>query len=848
MSNEKKDRLVEFSNEISKSYIDYSVSALKRTIPDIRDGLKPVQRRILFSMFDCGYNNDKPFKKCARIVGDVMGRFHPHGDSSIYKALVRMAQNFSINIPLIEGQGNFGSIDGDEAGAQRYTEAKLSKFSDEMLSDLSEKTVNFDKNYDASLLEPEVLTFKVPNILLNGTIGIAVGYATNVPQHNLSEIVDALCLLLDNENASLEDLMEYIKGPDFPTGGFICSKNIKSLYEEGKGSITFFSKIESFPDDNEIIISALPYGANKLNIISEISENSKLDKIQGIEDVIDDTFKDKIRIIVKTKNGFDHSVIINQINKYTSTMENQSFSFLLMYGQNPHLFKLKDILINFIDFRRSVLQKKFYHELDIAIKKAIKLFGILCVIKNENVNDVINKIMESEGKNDAIKKISDFSYDITDIREYFDIIYYNQYNSDNNIKNTYHLSYDQAFNFIDMKISSLTQIEKKYIFSDLDNLCYRILELRNLTNNVKEIDLYIKNELIQIKNKFGIPRKTELFLENEFSNIKDEDLLHVKKKVVVIYETGILKIFDKEIFKVQNKGGQGKNVYSCDGIKIFKVKQCENKDIIFFFSSNGCVYSSNVSNLEGESGKSIFSIFKLKDDETITEMLVPCGNEEFWFFITENGFVKKHNCKDFDNVRASGKKCISLDEGDSLKHVIPCNNDDVILLQTKNFMILMLKTSCIRTFKTRDTSGVRGIKLNTGDSISNVLVCKNDSKNIVLTISKFGIGKAMPLEIFGESKNRNTKGLICTRKGKISSIGTLAASIIVNLESDKDKNISILTVGGKCINIKISDFPIINRNTLGNRLIKLSSDDYVTDMYLSDNKEADNDNQESENI
>lgn len=827
MSIENKVKSIEFSDEISNSYIDYSISALKRTIPDIRDGLKPVQRRILFSMFDCGYKNDKQFRKCARVVGDVMGRFHPHGDSSIYKALVRMAQNFATNAPLISGQGNFGSIDGDEAGAQRYTECKLSLFSDEMMKDLSEQTVPFENNYDSSLLEPEVLPFKIPHILLNGAIGIAVGYATNIPQHNLSEIIDALCLVIDNENASVKDLMEHIHGPDFPTGGYLHSKGIYEMYSTGKGTLTFRSKVEIDDHNNSIIISSIPFGVNKLNLIEEICEYSKMEKIQGIDDVIDDTFKDNIRILIKLKPGFKKEIIINQLNKYTSILSNYSFSFLLMNGQKPSIFNLKDILVNFLKFRRSVLQKKFLYDLTVLLKKAENLFGILAIIKNQKVTSLIDEIMASSDSKEAISKIMSIKTSLSGLEHYYRSIY------DNDMQPVFSLSNNQAMNILNMKLISLTKIEKDSITSSLDALCENILTLKKLTKNVKEVDLYIKNELIEIKNKFGKKRNTEIIFQNEFNNIKEEDLLHTRKKVVVIYDNNDLKIFDTESFKIQHKGGQGKNLFSYDGIGVKKMVFCANKDTLLFFSTSGTVHSLSVIDLESLSGKKINSVLNLLEEESI-EDIITTSEHDMLFFVTKKGMVKKHSAHLFSNVRGGGKKAITMDSDDSLIRVIPCNEDHNIFLVTKLGMSLMISVDSIRLFKTRDSVGVRGIKLNANDEV--IYAISADTKYIedsgLFVITTYGYGRIIKLKTFGDAKNRNTKGLTCIKKNKSDILGNIVSTGLVNLT--KNNNISIVTTKGRCINIDVKEIPILGKNTMGNKLIKLEDGDFVKYTEISE--------------
>ena len=797
-----RDRLQEndIVNEIETSFIEYSMSVIvSRALPDLRDGLKPVHRRILWSMYESGYTPDKPHKKSARIVGDVMGKYHPHGDSSIYEAMVRMAQDFNYTIPLIDGHGNFGNIAGAPAAAMRYTESRLSKISLELLRDINKDTVNFGPNFDESEREPEILPSRFPNILVNGTMGIAVGMATNIPPHNLGEVIDGCVAYIDNPEIDTLGLMQYIKGPDFPTGGTILGNSgIKKAYETGRGSITIRSKatIEEKDGRHYIIVNEVPYGVNTSELKTKVAELVHNKIIDGIADYHTD-LKNGVKITITLKKDANPQVVLNNLYKHTQFQTSYSIILLMIDNKVPRTLGLKDIISKYINYQEEVIIRRTKFELDKALKKVHILEGYKIAL--DNIDDFIKIIKESE--TDLIAK--------------------------QQLINKYSLTEIQADSILELKLRRLTGLERNKIEEELKDLLQKIEEYKAILASRERILSIIKEELLEIKAKYDVDRRTNIDM-TAIEYIEDESLIPEEDAMVVLTNKGYIKRTTNDTFKVQNRGGVGvKGVTTNDEDFVEHLINLSTHDYLMFFTNKGKVYrlkGYEVPEFSRQSkGLPIINLLQIDKDERINSMVKVTKEEKakYLLFATKKGIVKKTLIQEFDSIRSSGKICINLSENDELIDVKKTYGDSLVLLGNTNGRMVKFNENEIRPMG-RTATGVKGINLDGGRCICCEVVSE---ESMILLVTEKGYGKRTKVSEFRQTK-RGSKGVLAlniTNKN-----GSLVASKIV----EEDKNVIIMSNSGITIKLPVDQISILGRVTQGLRLINLKDNQIVATVSI----------------
>lgn len=788
-------RLIE--EEMKKSYIDYAMSVIVgRALPDVRDGLKPVHRRILYAMQELGLLHNKPFRKCARIVGDVLGKYHPHGDMAVYDALVRMAQNFSMRYPLIRGQGNFGSIDGDAPAAMRYTEAKLNKIAEEMLADIDKETVDFAPNFDGSLKEPLVLPAKIPNLIVNGSAGIAVGMATNIPPHNMGEVVDATIALIDNPETPVFELTSYIKGPDFPTGATIIGREgIKLAYTTGRGRVRIRAKSEITEEKgkNKIIITEIPYQVNKAVMIEEIASLVKESKITGISDIRDESDKEGIRVVIEIKKDHNPQIILNQLHTHTRLETTFGVIMLSLVDNEPKILNLKETIQQFITHRQKVVRRRTEFELKKAQERAHILEGLITALKD--IDNVVKKIKASKDVQAATAVLIK-DYTLTDI---------------------------QAKAILDMKLQKLASLEQEKIRKEHENLLKLIKELKEILASEQKILELIKKELQDIKENYGDKRKTQI-VEGEAEEISEEDLIKPEDVVVTISHTGYIKRLPVDSYKKQARGGKGiiaTETKDDDFVEHLFIANTHSS--ILFFTNKGRVHWMKVYEIPTASrqarGKAIINLLQLKDSERITAFMPvkEFDSKHFLILATKKGTVKKTNLEMYSRPRKGGIIGITLDEDDQLIEVCLTSGNDQLILATKNGMAARFKEEDVRACG-RSARGVRGIRLRKDDEVIGMVVARDDKT--LLTATENGYGKRTNVPEY-RLIGRGGVGVIniqCSeRNGKVVAIKTV---------SDDDE-IMLVSQKGIMIRVPAKDISVISRNTQGVRLMKLDESDKV---------------------
>jgi len=804
MSEIKKREIIE---ELQESYLDYAMSVIvSRALPDVRDGLKPVHRRILWDMWDSGLTHQAKFRKSANVIGQVLARYHPHGDAAVYEALVRMAQDFSLRYPLIEGQGNFGSIDGDSAAAYRYTEARLSKIAEEILVDIEKETIDWMSNYDGTRKEPKVLPAKLPNLILNGAMGIAVGMATSIPPHNLSEVADAIAYLIEKPDATIEELTKFILGPDFPTGGIIFNKKaIIEAYKNGKGSITTRAKTEIEERKNNqfnIIITEIPYQVNKAELIKHIAELVQEKKIEGIRDLRDESDREGLRIVIELKSDVVPQKILNQLYKHTDLQKDFHLNMIALAGGiDPQVFSLKDILISHIEHRKEVIRRRTEFDLKKAKDRVHILEGLSKALS------VIDKIIAT------IKK----SRDRADAHQ--------------NLVKIFKLTPIQADAILEMKLQTLAALERQKIEDELKEKRELIKELELILKNPKKILEIIKKEILELKEKYGDSRRTEV-VSRAIGEFREEDLIPEEQVIISLSYGGYIKRISPETFRGQKRGGKGvigTDVSEEDFITHFTT--ANTHDNILFFTDKGRVFQTKVYEIpEGSrtsKGKAIQNFLELSSNEKINAIISYSKNidleNNYLIMTTKKGLIKKTPLSDFANIRRTGIIAISLKKDDELKWVGLSSGKDEVILVTEKGQSIRFPESQIRPMS-RQASGIRGINLKNNDNVAGFSVIKDKNANF-LVVSEQGFAKQTPLKQY-KIQNRGGSGI---KTSKITSkTGNLIGAYVITFEQE----LIVLSQKGQVLKTELKNIREAGRQTQGVRIIKLKPGDKLAGIVV----------------
>ncbi|WP_375178454.1 DNA gyrase subunit A [Enterococcus rotai] len=806
MSEEMKENIqdVNLTSEMKESFIDYAMSVIvARALPDVRDGLKPVHRRILYGMNELGVTPDKPHKKSARVVGDVMGKYHPHGDSSIYEAMVRMAQPFSYRSMLVDGHGNFGSVDGDGAAAMRYTEARMSKIALEMLRDINKNTVDFHGNYDDSEQEPDVLPARFPNLLVNGTTGIAVGMATNIPPHNLAEVIEATSLLMENPDVTTNELMEVLPGPDFPTGGLVMGKSgIRRAYETGRGSITVRAKVEivDMPNGKErILVSELPYMVNKARLIERISELHREKRIEGITDLRDESSREGMRIVIDVRRDVSASVILNNLYKMTALQTSFGFNMLAIEKGVPKILSLKEILENYIEHQKEVITRRTEFDKKKAEARAHILEGLRIAL--DHIDEIISIIRGSNSDDEAKSSLIE----------------------------RFEFSDRQAQAILDMRLRRLTGLERDKIENEYQELLKFIADLNDILARPERVVEIIKTELGDIRDKYGDARRTEL-LVGEVLSLEDEDLIEEAEVVITLTNNGYIKRVANSEFRAQRRGGrgvQGMGVHDDDFVK--NLVSCSTHDTLLFFTNNGKVYRAKGYEIPeyGRTAKGIpvINMLGIDSSEKIQAIIAVEGQAEeghYLFFTTRKGTVKRTAVKAFSNIRSNGLIAIGLKEDDELVNVVLTNGEQNMIIGTHNGYSVTFAETAVRDMG-RTASGVRGIRLREDDYVVGASLLDADTEVLVLTEN--GYGKRTKASEY-PVKGRGGKGIktanITAKNGPLAGLTTVRG----------DEDILVITNKGVIIRFNVDSVSQTGRATLGVRLMRMEEDAKVVTMAV----------------
>ena len=793
---------MEVDEELKRSFLAYAMAVNKsRAIPDVRDGLKPVHRRILYSMHEMGLYNDKAYKKCARIVGDCMGKYHPHGDSSVYDALVRLAQDFTINAPLVDGQGNFGSVDGDGAAAMRYTEARLTKLAAEMLRDLDKETVDFLPNFDGSEEEPVVLPARYPNLLVNGADGIAVGMATNIPPHNLAEVIDGTIAMIDNPEITIDELMEYIPAPDFPTGGIIMGRSgIKNAYRTGQGNLIIRSKceIEEYGTGgnarSRIIVHEIPYQVNKANLIKTIADMVGDKRIEGISDIRDESDKDGMRIVIEIKKDANAQVVLNTLYKKTKLQISDGIILLALVenGTEPKTLNLQEILSNYLNHQKDVITRRTKYDLAKTEKQAHILEGLVLALAN--VDEVIRIIKASADKKAAVDGLTA----------------------------AFVLDEEQANAILEMRLQRLTSLEVEKLKEELNGLHIKIADLKDILANEYRIMAIIRDDLTDIKNRYPSPRKTEISLD--YGSIDDEDLIDREDVVISLTHSGYIKRLPVAEYKAQGRGGVGLTAHKPkDEDYVEKMFVACTHDPILLFSSKGKVYSVKGYEIpeanRNARGRAVVNIVQLDQGEKIQTVLPMTENGEGYLIMaTKNGLIKKTSTAEFARIPRNGKIAINLLEEDSLISVQYASGEDEILVASRKGKCIHFSETDVRPTG-RGTQGVRALDLNDDDYLVDMLVV--DKTKDIFTLTSLGYGKRSSIEDY-RLQNRGGKGI---KAGLFSD----KTGDLVNMKQVSDEDdLMIITTAGTIIRMHADTISCIGRSTRGVRVMNVKSGEVAT--------------------
>ena len=783
--------------EVKKSFLEYSMSVIvDRALPDVRDGLKPVHRRILYSMYEKNYTSDRPTVKSAKVVGDVLGSYHPHGDSSVYDAMVRLAQPFSLRYPLVFGQGNFGNVDGDGAAAYRYTEARLEKLANEMVADIDKDVIDFTPNFDNTLKEPTVLPSRFPNILVNGSIGIAVGMATNIPPHNMNEVIDGTVYLIDNPDASVEELMQFIKGPDFPTYGTIHgTSGIKRAYMTGKGKITVRAKCEIIENKHRIEVYEIPYQVNKAMLVESIAELVKAKRIEGITALRDESDRRGMKIVIEYRRDVNPQILLNQLYRFTQLQDTCAVNMLMLVNGEPKVLGLKDILRYYIEYQEQIIRRRTVYELDRAKKRAHILEGLKIAILN--IDEVIRIIRASKSIPDAKEQLM-AAFGLDDV---------------------------QAQAIVDMQLGRLSNLETIKIEEELDRLLERIAELEGVLADESKVLEIIKTELIQIKDKFGDARRTGI--EEDEDEIIDEDLIERGVCVITMTHAGYFKRRSVSEYNAQRRGGKGNRATATkDEDFVERVVVSGTHDHVMFFTNTGKVFVKKAYNITeagaNAKGTNVANLLEVEKDEKITAFFPVTSFEQegYLFMVTKNGTVKKTPLSEFEYQRKTGKRALSLDEGNELLSVHLTSGDDKIIVASRSGLCVCFDEQNVRSMG-RTASGVRGIRLADGDEVCGSAVVQEG--RMLATVTENGFGKRTPFDEYSVH-GRGGKGMKCHNVNE--KTGALAGIASVS----EDEDVLLISDGGTMIRFNADQIRITGRSASGVTLMKPKEGEHIVNL------------------
>jgi len=875
---------INLDQEMRQSYLDYAMSVIvSRALPDARDGLKPVHRRILYSMHEDGYDYNKQYRKSARVVGSVIGKYHPHGDQSIYDALVRMAQPFSLHLPLVDGQGNFGSVDGDPPAAMRYTEVRMEKITHHLLNDINLDTVDFQENYDNSESEPIVLPAEFPNLLVNGSGGIAVGMATNIPPHNLSEVTDACIALIDNPDIEYEELFEIIPGPDFPTGGFILGRNgARNAYSEGKGSVIMRGKVETEEirkDREALIVTEIPYQLNKVLLIEKIADLVRNKTIEGISDLRDESDRHGMRVVIELKRDAMADVVLNQLYKFTQLQTSFGANMVALDRGSPKSMTLKEMLNCFINFREEVVTRRLKFQLNKARDRAHLLVGLALAVSN--IDEIIKLIRSSKSPAEAREDLMDREWPAKDVKSLIELIDDPRHGITK--KGNCSFTEEQARAILELRLQRLTAMGIGEIQNELDELKTTIEGLLLTLDSKGKIFDIIKEELIFVKDNFAIPRRTEIL--GELDDVQDEDLIKKEDMAVTVSRSGYIKRVPLSTYRSQNRGGKGRaGMQTKDDDFVRHIFMANTHQPILFFSSKGMVYRLKTWKLPLSSpqakGKAMINLLPLDEDERITTVMALPENQDEWenlfvVFATSSGGIRRNSLADFWRINKNGKIAMKLDSSERIISVQTCTEENDIVLTSKKGQSIRFNVEKVRVFASRSSTGVRGIKLQKGDSVVGMSVLNrvkatNDelraylkmasimrkatadddieedegeieiegddielsteryselaaSEEIILTVASNGQGKRSSAYEY-RTTNRGGKGVIGIKLTK--SHGDLAASFAVE---DNDQ-IMLIDNNGKLIRCPVSDIRVMGRTTQGVKIFNIDKKSHVVSV------------------
>ena len=895
---------ISITDEMRKSYLDYAMSVIvSRALPDVRDGLKPVHRRILYSMHEQGYEWNRPYRKSARVVGDVIGKYHPHSNDAVYFSLVRMAQDFSLRVTLIDGQGNFGSVDGDMPAAMRYTEVRMEKVTGSMLEDLDKNTVNFKDNYDASEREPTVLPARFPNLLVNGGGGIAVGMATNIPTHNLGEVIDAVLLTMENPHVTTEDLMQVMPGPDFPTAGIILGRSgIRQAYETGRGSILVRGRVhvEELRKEREaLIITEIPYQVNKLTMIEKIGELVREKRIEGISDVRDESDRHGMRVVIELKRDAVADVVLNQLYRFTQLQDSFGCNFVALNGGKPELMSLKSMLTAFIDFREEVVTRRTRFLLNKARDRAHILVGLAVAVAN--VDEVIALIRTSPDPTTARERLMDRDWPARDVAPLIALIDDPRHKI--SADGTFRLSDEQARAILALTLSRLTALGRDEIGDELNGLGTDIAEYLDILRSRERVMQIVRDELVEIRDAYTTPRKTTI--DDAAGDFEDEDLIAREDMVVTVTHGGYIKRVPLSAYRAQRRGGKGRSgMATRDEDFVARLFVANTHTPVLFFSSMGQVYKMKVWRLPvGEPqarGKALINMLPLDAGERITSIMPLPEDEADWqkldiMFSTTRGTVRRNSLADFVEINRNGKIAMKLDEGDGIVDVATCSATDDVLLTTSGGRAIRFEVGDVRVFKGRDSTGVRGITLGEGEKVISMSILRHfdatpaerntflkqygairratgdetaeveaaaapedgdedtgevalsveryaemdASQQFVLTLTEYGFGKISSAYDFRIS-NRGGKGIQATDLDKLDEIGRLVAAFPVE-ETDQ---IMLVSDGGQLIRVPVEGIRFTKRASKGVRVFKTASDEKVVSVERISEPESESDDGE----